>query len=71
MLFFCLTNEENLKLIKQLLLLNNYLINLINKQIENIITRLNIRDRYTPYIHKSEINLNKNISIPFFGQISK
>ena len=64
-------HKENLILIKQLLLLNNYPINLINKQIEKRFTYLNNnRDGRLSYIQESDSN-KKYITIPYFGQISQ
>ena len=60
-------HKENLILIKQLLLLNNYPINLIKKQIAKRITYLNNnRDRNLSYNQKPDSN-NKYITIPYFG----
>ena len=51
--------------------MNNYPINLINKQIVKRIAYLNNnRDRNLSYNQKSDSN-NKYITIPYFGQISQ
>ena len=66
-------HEENLEIIKNLLVLNNYPINLINKHINIRIFRIKNKNTILDFIpnnKQSEIDCKRVVSIPYFGNLS-
>ena len=66
-------HDENLEIIKNLLMLNSYPENFIKKHIKNRIFQLKNKDRNSFFIPKNnerEIDYKRVISIPYYGNLS-
>ena len=66
-------HEENLEIIKNLLVLNNYPINLINKHINIRIFQIKNKNtilEFSPNNKQREIDYKRVVSIPYFGNLS-
>ena len=66
-------HDENLETIKNLLMLNYYPKNFMNKHIKNRIFQLKNKDRnsfFIPKNNKREIDNKRVISIPYYGNLS-
>ena len=66
-------HEKNLEIIKNLLVLNNYPINLINKDINNRIFQIKNKNtmlEFIPNNKERDIDYKRVVSIPYFGKLS-